>query len=197
VTQQAIDDKQLVLGLQAGAKARIDAVQTVYRQYSQPMRHFFQRQGVAAPVAEDLFQETMIKLLRHIDDFRGDGSFSAWLWRIARNELKMYWRAAARREDDTDPETLAKMCRVSDDDDRATAELVDCVRDALAQFERRHRDQAEVLRLIVRYGWGVAEVASYLERKAGATREFLSQARKKLAPLIQPCLQLLPNGKPE
>ena len=35
--------------------------------------------------AEDIFQETWIKVIRHIGSFRGDAKFSTWLFQIARN----------------------------------------------------------------------------------------------------------------
>ena len=36
-------------------------------------------------VAEDIFQETWIRVIRHINSFRGDAKFSTWLFQIARN----------------------------------------------------------------------------------------------------------------
>lgn len=36
-------------------------------------------------VAEDIFQETWIRVIRHISSFRGDAKFSTWLFQIARN----------------------------------------------------------------------------------------------------------------
>lgn len=35
--------------------------------------------------AEDIFQETWIRVIRHISSFRGDAKFSTWLFQIARN----------------------------------------------------------------------------------------------------------------
>ena len=35
--------------------------------------------------AEDIFQETWIRVIRSINSFRGDAKFSTWLFQIARN----------------------------------------------------------------------------------------------------------------
>lgn len=39
-------------------------------------------------LAEDAFQETMLKCWQHYDSFRGEASFATWLSRIAINECK-------------------------------------------------------------------------------------------------------------
>ena len=36
-------------------------------------------------LAEDIFQETWIRVIRHIGSFRGDAKFSTWLFQISRN----------------------------------------------------------------------------------------------------------------
>jgi RNA polymerase sigma factor (sigma-70 family) len=134
--------------------------------------------------------------LRGIGSYRGESPLRAWAWAIARNEMRMYWRAAERLEDPEEPETLAMLRVGSDDGSRDAAELIDCVRAALRRFEHQFRDQAQALRLIVQYEWGIAEVAKHLRRTVGATREYLSQARKRLAPFIGPCRGLLEGETP-
>jgi len=47
---------------------------------------------------EDLAQEVFIAALTHLDRFRGDCPFSQWLFRIALNRLKNYYRALKARE---------------------------------------------------------------------------------------------------
>jgi RNA polymerase sigma factor (sigma-70 family) len=37
--------------------------------------------------AEDAGQEILIKVITHLSDFRGESSFSTWVWRIAANHL--------------------------------------------------------------------------------------------------------------
>jgi RNA polymerase sigma factor (sigma-70 family) len=190
------DDKPLVADLMAGGARRLQAVKRLYAELSGPMRAFFRGKGLDDKSAEDLLHETFVNLLRGIGGYRGESPLRAWLWTIARNEMRMYWRSAERREDPEEPETLAMLRVVSDDAPRDAAELADCVRSALARFERQFRDQAQALRLIVQYEWGIAEVAKHLGRTVGATREYLSQARKRLAPFIEPCRGLLGGETP-
>jgi RNA polymerase sigma-70 factor (ECF subfamily) len=190
------DDKPLVADLKAGGNRRKEAVKGLYGELSGPMLAFFRRKGLDNKAAEDLLHETFVNLLRGIDGYRCESPLRAWVWAIARNEMRMYWRAAERREDPEEPETLAMLRVGSDDGPRDTAELIDCVRAALSQFEHQFRDQAQALRLIVQYEWGIAEVAEHLGRTIGATREYLSQARKRLAPFIEHCRGLLEGETP-
>jgi len=96
------DDAALVAALKAGGSRREAAVRQLHAELGERLRGFFTRHELDAATAEDLLQETFLKLLRGIGGFRGDSPLRAWLWTIARNELRMHWRAAARREDGTE-----------------------------------------------------------------------------------------------
>lgn len=59
-----------------------------------------QRQLVRYPVTEedkqDLLQTTLLQVVRKIDSFRGDSSFSTWLFRVTANEALMLMRSQRR-----------------------------------------------------------------------------------------------------
>jgi RNA polymerase sigma-70 factor, ECF subfamily len=56
--------------------------------------------------AEDAAQDTVIKVYRNLQNFRGDSQFRTWVLSIARNEgLGRLRKAASRREDSLDAET--------------------------------------------------------------------------------------------
>jgi RNA polymerase sigma-70 factor (ECF subfamily) len=50
-------------------------------------------------VSEDLMQETMLKVHRHLDQFRGDCGFQTWLNRVAANVCLDHIRKNARRKE--------------------------------------------------------------------------------------------------
>ena len=52
-------------------------------------------------------------------------------------------------------------------------------------------DRARAIGFLVIEEWSVEDIARALGRTPGATREFLSQCRKKLRPYIEDCLELL------
>lgn len=56
--------------------------------------------------AEDVAQETVIKVYQNLDKFRGDSQFRTWVLSIARNEgLGRLRKIGSRREDSLDAET--------------------------------------------------------------------------------------------
>ena len=49
--------------------------------------------------ADDIVQNTFVKVWTRLDDFRGDSQFSTWLYRIAVNEALDHVRREKRRKD--------------------------------------------------------------------------------------------------
>jgi RNA polymerase sigma factor (sigma-70 family) len=66
-----------------------------------------------ADAADDLVQETFLRVLRYRDTFRGDAAFATWLYRIAYNACHEHWRQG--RRDESVQHTLS----VSDDSGHA------------------------------------------------------------------------------
>ena len=54
--------------------------------FKSPMYWHIRRMVVSHEDAEDVLQETFIKVFRYLDDFRYECSFSTWLYRIVTNE---------------------------------------------------------------------------------------------------------------
>src|SRR6476661_7413578 len=47
--------------------------------------------------AEDLSQEVFVQVFRKLDTFRGESSFTTWLYRLTVNHVLMYFRKIRRR----------------------------------------------------------------------------------------------------
>lgn len=54
--------------------------------YKSPMYWHIRRMVVSHEDAEDVLQETFIRIFRSLDDFRQESSLSTWIYRIATNE---------------------------------------------------------------------------------------------------------------
>lgn len=48
--------------------------------------------------ADDVLQNTFIKIFRHIDRFKGDSKLYTWMYRIATNEALSFLQSRARRQ---------------------------------------------------------------------------------------------------
>ncbi|HLA41067.1 MAG TPA: sigma-70 family RNA polymerase sigma factor, partial [Candidatus Glassbacteria bacterium] len=88
------DDYSLVLRLKSGDRSAID--QAVDR-YSKPLYAFILRMTAERETAEDVFQETWVRVIRNIGFFRGDAKFSTWLFQIALNLCRNLARQKSRR----------------------------------------------------------------------------------------------------
>ena len=64
------------------------------RYFEQMYRFIFKRLGGDEEMAGDLVQQTFIKAMANLEKYEDRGfPFSAWLYRIAQNEVNMYFRA--------------------------------------------------------------------------------------------------------
>ena len=114
------------------------------------------------------------------------------MWSIARNTLISDFRKNERHLTDADlDESLAQGERATLPNDLVQDALTDCVQQAFLRFRQNHEERAQALTLIAFYGWDIEEISSFLGRTQAATREYLSQSRKKLRPFLEPCYELL------
>jgi RNA polymerase sigma-70 factor (ECF subfamily) len=129
--------------------------------------------------------------VRHCGDFRGEARIDAWLWSIARNCLMDHFRRA-RPEVVLDDDELIAAAGAAPEPQRDTGGGLDeCVRKAYATFALANADRAEVLARVAFDDWRIEDVAAMLKRSNGATREYLSQCRKKLKTFLEQCREYL------
>jgi RNA polymerase sigma-70 factor (ECF subfamily) len=182
--------------LRAGGHIQRAAFGTLYDALAGRLRGWFQRHGSALAEAEDLTQETFVKVARSIGEFRGEqGQLAGWIWTIARN-LMLDARRAAGRRPTLDLQDEATEALLPADDaptalQRIAAERRDeCVRRGFSAFAKSYPDRAQCLSWLVTDTLDTGTIAELIGRTPGATREFLSQCRKKLRPFIEHCLEL-------
>jgi RNA polymerase sigma-70 factor, ECF subfamily len=128
--------------------------------------------------AEDVVQETFIKVMGSIGTYRGDGPIAAWIYRIAYRESIAVTRR--RIEEPLDPtEAMAQADRVtrSVEDQVLGGELSALLDEAIGALSEPVR-AAFVLRDIE--GLSTAEVASALNVSASAVKMRLARARESL-----------------
>jgi len=86
------------------------------------VRPHVERQLMRYPVGEedrrDLLQATLLQVVRRLGSFRGDSSFSTWLFRVTANEALMLMRSQRRHRtrlvEGLDFEDLAALPAVND-----------------------------------------------------------------------------------
>ncbi len=144
--------------------------------------------------AEDVVQDALVRAWQRCRDFRGEGSPLAWVRQIVRHavldclrqrrpELPLY-------DDDGQlmPEVEQAVARAAHDagdsvDQPLHEHQVEQVfRRCFDRFAAAHPEHAATLRWVVEDGMDNAAIEQLLGRSPGATREFISQCRKKARP---------------
>jgi RNA polymerase sigma-70 factor (ECF subfamily) len=143
----------------------------------------------------DLVQSTLMQLIRRVGSFRGDSSFSTWLFRVTANEALMLMRSQrrhrARLVEGLEFDELGSLPAANDwatgdsggADTRAAQNERDArVREALAELPDDYRD---VVALHYQQDLGLQEIASRLSTTESAVRSRLHRARSRLRALLE------------
>jgi RNA polymerase sigma-70 factor (ECF subfamily) len=78
-------------------KQRLDFTD-VFQEYQRPIYNYLLRMTQNQAEAEDLTQETFIRVHRSLSTFRGEASLSTWIYRIATNVSHDHFRRRATRQ---------------------------------------------------------------------------------------------------
>jgi DNA-directed RNA polymerase specialized sigma24 family protein len=71
--------------------------------------------------------------------------------------------------------------------------IEDCVRRGIEEFSANEPDRADALLMQID-GAPIKRIAQFIKRTEGATKEYLSQTRKKIGPYISTCFELLDHN---
>jgi RNA polymerase sigma factor (sigma-70 family) len=180
-----------------GGKAADVGLRALYREIGPPMLRFFVLKGAPGEEAKDVLQETFIRVFKAASSYSGNGSAKSWLWQIGRNCLTDHLRKRGRvqeREVLFDDDGWGRLLESTPAPAQTIVEqdsLEDCISRGVNVYGQQMPDRAYVLTLQME-GAGIEEIAAQIGRSIAATKEYLSQCRKKLRPFISDCLQLLP-----
>jgi len=170
----AATDSTLVDRLRSGDRA---AFRDLYGAFAQPSFRFLLRLAGLRATAEDLHQETWMRIARAHRELRADTDLQAWIFTIARNTFL----SAQRRADPArptvsgvapEPPTASRPWDVDVDPTCRDLEM------ALRALPEAHR---EVLLLVGVEGLSIEQATSVLGLRADAVRQRLARARAALA----------------
>lgn len=177
-------DEQTLITLAGEGDA--EAIGFLYELYADRIYRFALLRLANPADAEDLTQRVFVKMIEHISSFnwKGPGSFTAWLYRIAYNQVVDSMRTSARRpqvalepiqdhvaDDATDPHNYAEQ-----------QEFLGQVRNCMDELT-----ELQLQVIMLRYGAELSrsEVAEMLDRTQDTVAVVQHQALKKLRGLMK------------
>jgi RNA polymerase sigma-70 factor (ECF subfamily) len=173
-----VDDWALVARAQSGDRAAFAAL---VRRYAVPLAHFCQRMTGSAEDGEDLAQEALVRLHRHLPRLAPQARFSTVLFGIARNLTLNHLRDTARRgRGKTQPleaQPLAAEAARQPDRQARFRELETLVQQAIGLLSEEHR---EVLLLRETQDMDYAQIAETLAIAPGTVKSRIARAREQL-----------------
>lgn len=173
-------DSDEVLAARAGRD--FAAFAELYQRYLEPVYRFVRAQTRDRATAEDLTAQVFLKALNAAGTFKGDGTYRAWIFTIARNTVTS-WRAERKKNlvpiedlpEHPDPAPSAQALAIASED----RELL------WTAVARLPEAQQEVVRLRYRRDLTIEEIARVTRRSTGAVRVLLHRARVRLQHLLK------------
>jgi RNA polymerase sigma-70 factor (ECF subfamily) len=146
------------------------------------MRYLNYFAGIHNSHAEDIFQETMIKVYRNLNGFNQNMSFSSWIYRIAHNEALNYLRknrqqaAVSLEAEDEAGATLLQVLASEENVqmEAARKETAGKVREVLAHLRGDYREIL-ILRYLEDYDYN--EISYVLKKPLGTVGVLITRAK--------------------
>jgi RNA polymerase sigma-70 factor (ECF subfamily) len=176
-------------------RGREDAFRELVRRYERPVFSLIFRMVRDSATAEDLAQDTFIKVLSHIDKYRPEFKLSSWLFKIANNVAIDHLR---RRQVDTisvsgsphatsEAEIEATSFEIAGGGETAleeieARELGSAIERAIGQLRPEYR-ACILLRHVEDRSY--EEIAATLDLPLGTVKTYIHRARIELRELLQ------------
>jgi len=162
-----------------------DAFAELVHRYEKRVYHFILKSLRNAEDAMDVSQETFLRVYRNLSLFRGQSSFSTWIFSISHHLCIDFVRKQKRRGRHIPSvnEDSPEMQNLTDDryDPSATAEKRETVREIDRALGAISSDLREIFLLREVAGLSYQEIADTLEIELGTVKSRIARARAALA----------------
>ena len=157
----------------------------LYELYYSRMLSYAYRCTGSVSAAEEVTSSTFFKALRGLKSYRGKSPFSCWIYRIATNELRMYWRSGRTSQFQT--RWQEDVARIYFDLHAPSGDASD----QLAEFARLHAALALLpekyrVPLTLRYfeGMPIELIGTTLGKRTGTVKSLLHRGLDRLKRIL-------------
>jgi len=149
---------------------------------------FAMTRGISYEDARDLVQKFIIeKLCMKSNSIRNIEYARTWMYQVLRNMINDLGRVLIKNKEVPLDEGRDQSYEAASVEKNQTKS--DCVQEQLRIFRDNEPRHAEVVEYILK-GFNTEQIRLIIGRSYGATREFMSQCRKKFKPFLEVCLEI-------
>ena len=208
IPNTTIDDQECFNLIRKGGSALEQGVTMLYGKYAAHLCKWLIRQSgkkLTVEDAEDIMQETFVKVSARYESYKGDSTIKTWIWSIANHCMADHFRKNKSRpaknlneeewvEIDGQLQNRPDLYEgvhlytgTKQPDLQVLSKLYeDCLARGFDEFSKRFGERAYALSLWSE-GNDTGYIAEALNRSEGATRTFLSECRKRIQEFLLPC----------
>ena len=158
------------------------AFEALYDIYAQKVYNLALRMSRCPEDALDLSQEIFIRVYKSLPFFKGDSSFSTWLYSIASNACIDFTRRESKRKTQAAEDFILEIPDISTpESEYEKKSLRENIAHAISALPQNLRE-AIVLREINGLSYG--EIADALDIETGTVKSRISRGREKLCSLL-------------
>lgn len=172
----ADNDTRLVLEAQESPAA----FQALYDRWAVPVYQYFYHRTGEITSAEDLTSQLFLSAYQALPRYQHRGHFAAWLFTIARNLLKEYYRKSKREV----PLEMARQIE-SPSDPPAEYALVDEIQHLTRLVRSLPEQEQELIRLRYVAEFGFADIAIVLNKREDTVKKSLYRLQARLQSLLE------------
>ena len=151
------------------------------------VRRFIGARVKSAALADDLTQDTFVKVLRQLPRVRDPRRIMGWVFQIARHEVADHFRRARPTEPFEQKHDVASPARpeaIDREEERLREDLAAYIRGVVRQLPPRYR---EALLLTDHEGLSQIELAERIGRSVSAAKSRVQRARAMVKTIIDRC----------
>jgi RNA polymerase sigma-70 factor (ECF subfamily) len=176
---------------------RGQAMEELYRRYYRQIYSYVCKNFGRREQAEDIVQETFLRVYRNRKTYEPTAKFAVWLYRIARNlcidESRRYWNRRVSRESETTlEEDQQSPIDTLEDRERDVRRLIDESRDLATiheAIEQLSPEQKEVIVLNKFQGLSYQEIGEIIGSNAESVKQKAYRAHLRLREILKPLLK--------
>jgi len=187
-------DEELMLACKEDRKG---ALEEIYRRYHRPIFSYVVRNYLRKEQAEDIVQETFLRVYRGRKGYEPTAKFSVWLYRIARNlcidESRRYWNRNVTREGDAalddDQQSPLDLVQTGEADVRKKMDEATDLKTIHNAINQLSPEQREVILLNKFQGLSYQEIGEIIGSNPESVKQKAYRAHLRLREILQPLIK--------